>query len=107
MGHDILGYNKSGENVAYLRFSKNDVNSLVVYCLLESSDYFAGVSGTGDSVSFTQQQMEKALENYNRHMIIYPGKKHFETWQRNEILKFLKNCLEMTKKERTIQVLFG
>ncbi|MFD2762506.1 hypothetical protein [Lentibacillus juripiscarius] len=107
MSHDIIGHNKAGEAIAHLRFTMNDVNSSLVYSLLESSDYYAGVSGTGDIVRFSQQQIEKALENYNKDRIKYPGGKRFETWQRNEIQKFFKNCLETAKKEQTVQIFFG
>jgi len=107
MGHDISAQNKSGEMIAYLRYTMSDTNSYTIYRLLDSMDCHGGVSGLGRLVNFTQQQIEEALKNYDENQISYPRNKEFEMKQQNDIFKFLTKCLDTTEKEKTVQVFFG
>ena len=66
MGHDISGYNKAGEQIAYARFSMANYNATILYSLLDANKYDAGVSGSGDSSTFSTQQIEKALNAFNQ-----------------------------------------
>lgn len=36
MGHDIVGYNKAGKEIAYARFSMGNPNATVLYTLLNT-----------------------------------------------------------------------
>ncbi len=47
MGHDISGFNKAGQEIAYARFSMGNCNALILYRLLNAQKYYAGVSGSG------------------------------------------------------------
>ncbi|SOB98549.1 hypothetical protein SAMN05880501_10244 [Ureibacillus xyleni] len=109
MGHDILGFNKAGEEIAYARFSMGNPNSTILYNLLNALDYYAGVSGSGDSINISTQQIEEALEafkqicNYNDNS----SKSEFENWDAKQISNFLLNCLETARKEENVRVYFG
>jgi len=110
MGHDISGYNKAGEEIAYARFSMGNYNATILYSLLDANDYYAGVSGSGMSSSFSLQQFEKALNDFNQ---IYSNgdstlsESEVLTWDEKQISKFLLNCLETVKIEGSVQVFFG
>lgn len=92
MGHDISGYNKAGETIAYVRFSMGNYNATVLYNLLDANDYNAGVSGSGSISTFSKQQIEKALDAYKQ---IYSNddpnlsKSDFLIWEQKEIMNFL------------------
>jgi hypothetical protein len=110
MGHDILGYNKKGEEIAYARFSMGNYNSIILYSLLDANDYFAGVSGTGDSSAFSLQQMEEALNAYKEFFNDGDSssvESNFLTWDQRQILKFIQNCLATAQKEGSVEVFFG
>ncbi|WP_261176734.1 hypothetical protein [Anaerobacillus sp. CMMVII] len=66
MGHDISGFNKAGEEIAYARFSMGNYNAIILYSLLDADDYYAGVSGSGKGSTFSTQQIEKALNSYQQ-----------------------------------------
>ncbi|WNF36904.1 hypothetical protein RJD24_21335 [Bacillaceae bacterium IKA-2] len=109
MGHDILGFNKAGEEIAYARFNMSNQNATVLYGLLEANNYYAGVSGSGGSSTFSKQQMEKALNTYNQ---LYDNgdpqsESDFLTWDKKQISDFLLNCLATAKKEGSVGVYFG
>ncbi|MBS4179204.1 hypothetical protein [Lederbergia citrea] len=110
MGHDILGYNRAGEEVAYARFSKGNYNSTILYRLLDAYDYFAGVSGSGDSTTFSKQQIGNALDTFNQ-LYNNDASSHSscESLPRDQkqILDFIKNCLATAQKEGSVKVFFG
>lgn len=60
MGHDIYGYNKAGESIAYARFSMQNYNSYILYDILNAQEYNGGVSGIGNSLTLSKKEMEKA-----------------------------------------------
>lgn len=106
MGHDISGFNKAGEEIAYARFSMGNYNSLILYNLLDADRYYAGVSGSGDFFTFSKQQIEKALYDYNRSY--NHGKSLSEVdWDLKQILEFIQNCLATAQKEGNVRVYFG
>lgn len=109
MGHDIYGHNKAGEAIAYIRFTMWDSCAYLFYNLLEATDCYAGPSGSGDSKTFSSQQMEKALkansELFNNDSYKRP-KDDFLVWQQKEIKKFITSCLETARKEGSVKVLF-
>jgi hypothetical protein len=109
MGHDISGFNKKGEEIAYARFSMGNYNSIILYSLLDANDYFAGVSGTGDSSAFSLQQMEEALNAYKQFFNDDSSslESDFLTWDQKQILKFIQSCLTTAQKEGSVKVLFG
>lgn len=110
MGHDILGYNKAGKEIAYARFSMGNPNAIVLYTLLNAMDYYAGVSGSGDSVIRSTQQIEKAVNVYKRRCVNddpHLSKNDFENWDQKQILNFLVNCLKTAQKEECVKVYFG
>lgn len=109
MGHDISGYNKAGQEIAYARFSMGNYNALILYRLFNAYNYYAGVSGSGGSTSFSIQQIEKALEEYKQ---FYnhgdsPSESDSVNWDQKQILNFIRNCLETAQIEGRVRVYFG
>lgn len=105
MGHDISGFNKAGEEIAYARFSMGNYNATILYSLLDAIHYYAGVSGTGESTTFSRQQVEKAIDNYNQ---LYKDETLSEIdWDLKQILNFIQNCLATAQKEGDVRVFFG
>ncbi|MCL7745565.1 hypothetical protein [Halalkalibacter alkaliphilus] len=102
MGHDIEGYNKSGEEIAYARFSMGNDNATILYDLLNANDYDGGVSGVGDSSSFSIQQIEKALNEfkqlYDKGDSTLP-QNDFLDWDQKQILNFIESCFRTAQKE--------
>lgn len=106
MGHDISGYNKAGEEVAYARFSMGNYNATILYSLLDANKYYAGVSGSGDGATYSIQQVEKALNTYNQ--LYNNGNSLTEIdWDLKQILNFILNCLATAQKEGSVDVFFG
>lgn len=103
MGHDILGHNKTGKEVAYARFGMGNYNATILYSLLDADNYNAGVSGSGDIATFSVQQMDKALNSYKQ---LY---NHGDSlsWDQKQILRFLSNCLATAQEEGSVTVFFG
>ncbi|MFP5107075.1 hypothetical protein ACSU6B_09920 [Neobacillus sp. C211] len=109
MGHDISGYNKAGKEIAYARFSMGNYNATILYNLLDANNYYAGVSGSGDSSIFSIQQIEKAMNVYKQ---FYKNgnslsESDFLTWDQKQILNFIQNCLGTAKIEGSVRVYFG
>jgi hypothetical protein len=109
MGHDISGYNKTGKEIAYARFSMGNYNAAILYNLLDANNYYAGVSGSGDSSTFSKQQIEKAMNAYKQ---FYKNgdslsESDFLTWDQKQILNFIQNCLATAKIEGSVRVYFG
>ncbi|MGG5252203.1 hypothetical protein ACQYAD_01495 [Neobacillus sp. SM06] len=110
MGHDISGYNKKGEEIAYARFSMGNRNAIILYNLLESVTSYAGVSGSGRSSTFSKQQMEKSLQAckqfFNKNAASFSGNEFLE-WDQKQIQTFIQGCLETAQKEGVVRVYFG
>ena len=110
MGHDILGYNKAGNEIAYARFSMGNRNATILYSLLDAIKYYAGVSGSGKSSTFSKQQMEKALnaykELYNKNGSSF-SESEFLPSDQKQIQKFIQNCYVTAQKEGSVKVYFG
>ena len=102
MGHDISGYNQAGKEIAYARFSMGNHNATILYSLLDANDYYAGVSGVGDSSTFSIQQIEKAMNSYNQLF-----DKSVPQWDLKQIQNFILNCFATAKKEGIVKVYFG
>ena len=66
MGHDIGSYNKAGEQVGYIRFTMWDLNASLFYDLFDANEYNARVSGSGEVVTLSLPQIERALKNYEQ-----------------------------------------
>ncbi len=109
MGHDISGFNKAGEEVAYARFSMGNYNAITLYSLLDSDQYYAGVSGSGGSSIFSVQQIEKALDEYQKLFVkgdLQPTS-DFLNWDQKQIHNFILNCLATARKEGNVKLYFG
>jgi len=109
MGHDISGYNKAGKEIAYARFSMGNYNAIILYDLLDANKYYAGVSGSGGSATFSIQQIEKALNAYKK---LYnnddsESESDLINWDKNQIKNFILNCLATARKEKNVRVYFG
>jgi hypothetical protein len=108
MGHDISGYNKAGEEIAYARFSMGNYNAITLYSLLGADQFYAGVSGSGGSSTFSIQQIEKALNSYIQ---LFDHKKSLSEseidWDQKQIRSFIANCLATAQKEGNVKVYFG
>ncbi|MBB6447935.1 hypothetical protein [Bacillus benzoevorans] len=100
MGHDIIGYNKSGKEIAYARFGMSNYNAIILYSLLDAEKYYAGVSGSGHITSFSIQQIEKAYQLFKS------GEFLMDQWDRKQILNFVQNCLAAAQKEGSVRVAF-
>ncbi|WP_318503097.1 hypothetical protein [Bacillus sp. T3] len=109
MGHDISGYNNAGEEIAYARFSMGNYNATILYNLLDANNYYAGVSGTGDSSTFSIHQIEKALIEFNQFYKNEESQSEnkFEDWDQKQIQNFILNCLATAQKEGCVSVYFG
>ncbi|MDR6999106.1 hypothetical protein [Neobacillus niacini] len=109
MGHDISGYNKAGEEIAYARFSMGNYNATILYSLLDANNFYAGVSGSGESSTFSIQQIEKAVNAYNRLFANGDSQSEsdFLTWDQKQTQKFILNCLATAQKEGSVSVFFG
>ncbi|MDZ5473302.1 hypothetical protein SM124_16410 [Bacillus sp. 31A1R] len=109
MGHDITGYNKAGEEIAYARFSKGNDNATILYSLLDANEFDGGVSGTGNVSVFQINQIEEALNTYKR---IYRNVDYSlahtngEIWDQKQILNFLENCLVTAQIDGNVRVFF-
>ena len=106
MGHDISGFNKAGEEIAYARFSMGNKNSIILYSLLDANKYYAGDSGSGRSSTFSIKQIEKALHTYKR--IYGNGNSLSESdWDLKQIWNFIQSCSATGKIEGSVRVYFG
>jgi hypothetical protein len=106
MGHDISGYNNTGEEIAYARFSMGNYNSTILYNLLDANEYYAGVSGSGNSSTFSIKQIEQALKTYNQ--LYGNGNSLSESdWDLKQIQDFIRNCVATAQKEGSVSVYFG
>lgn len=108
MGHDISGFNKSREEIAYARFSMGNGNAILLYGLLDAYQFYAGVSGSGRSSIFSAKQFEKALNEYKK---IFKTESLSErdcvSIDQKQILIFIQNCLATAQKEEKVEVYFG
>lgn len=109
MGHDIYGLNKAREEIAYARFSMGNRNALLLYGLLDSYQFYAGVSGSGKSSIFSLQQIEKAMNGYKEFFKTgdSPLESDCTSWDQKQTLIFIKNCLATAQKEKSVEVYFG
>ena len=109
MGHDIYGYNNAGEEIAYARFSMGNYNAIILYDLLDANDYNAGVSGSGDSSTFSIQQVEKAMNTFKQIFgsVDSLSKNDSMDWDQKQILDFIQNCLATAQKDGSVKVFFG
>jgi len=109
MGHDISGFNKAGDEIAYARFSMGNHNAFVLYNLLNANDYYAGASGSGDDSTISVQQIEKALNEFNQiyNNVSSRSKSAFLAWDQKQIHDFIINCLATAQKEGSVKVLFA
>jgi hypothetical protein len=109
MGHDIFGFNKAGEEIAYAWFSMGNFNAIILYSLLDANKFYAGVSGTGASTTFSIQQIERALNTYRERFNngnSLPNRR-FLSMDQKQIMNFILNCLETAQKEESVRVYFG
>lgn len=109
MGHDISGYNKAGNEIAYARFSMGNYNATILYNFLNANDFYAGVSGTGRSTTFSTEQIEKALKAYKEFYCTGDCLSEIDLLaiDQKQILKFILNCLATAQKENIVKVYFG
>ncbi len=110
MGHDIYGLDKDGKEIAYARFCMGNYHALILYSLLDSDKFYAGVSGSGGSATFTIQQIEKALDAYRQSYsnVKFPlDGNDANSWDLKQILNFIENCLETAQKDGSVSVYFG
>lgn len=109
MGHDISGFNRSGEEIAYARFSMQNRNVSILYTLLDATQYDAGVSGSGNSMSYSTQQLEEALREFNRLFgkINLSSRNDFNIIDLKQIRDFIENCLATAQRDGNVRVAFA
>ena len=100
MGHDVSGYNKAGEEIAYARFSMGNYNAVILYSLLDANHFYAGVSGSGESSTFSIHQIEKAWHAFNQlyDNHDFQSENDFKNWDQKQIQNFILNCLATAQK---------
>ena len=104
MGHDISGYNKQGEEIAYARYAIGNGNSEKLYNVLDAWEYYGGVSGLGQSAKYNVRQIEQAIEKFKA--INWDNIEDWE-YEKNKLERFLNNCLETAKREGEVSIYFG
>jgi len=110
LGHDISGYNKAREEIAYIRFSMGNPYATTFYGLFDAYEYNGGVSGLGRRATYSISQVEKALEKYNQVFQTRASNQpndEFSVWQRKEIREFIEKCLDTARKEGSVDVVYG
>lgn len=107
MGHDIYGFNKSGEEIAYVRFSMWNDSAIILYRLLNANKCYSEFSGAGNSFTFSVEQMEKAMDSYNQLFENSHSKLIIDIWDQKQIHHFIQNCLETARKEKSVTVFFS
>lgn len=104
MGHDISGYNKKGEEIAYARYSMSNYNADLLYRAFESNDSHGGVSGLGNDKVFILQDVENAKTFFsNLKDSDFEGDVEYE---KEKLDKFIENCLETAKHEGFVRIGF-
>jgi hypothetical protein len=110
MSHEMVGYNNARVEIANAYFSMGNYNALVLYDLLDSLNYYAGVSGSGGFSTFSKQQIENALNAFqelcNNDISSNSSSDHLP-WDQKQILDFIRNCLATAQKEGSVDVYFG
>ncbi|PYZ96987.1 hypothetical protein CR205_11615 [Alteribacter lacisalsi] len=102
------GINKSGQEVAYARFSMWNHNSTILYNVLDASQYHAGVSGCGERTTFSRREIERAMSAFiNLDKNDIPSRSDFLNWDQQQVSDFLENCLKSARKEGSVDVYFG
>lgn len=104
MGHDIGGFNKKGEEVAYARYSMSNYNSDLLYRAFSSDEHHAGVSGDGSDKIFTLEQVEMSkvfFENLKDEDFI--GDIEYE---KEKLKTFIDNCLDTAKEDGIVRIGF-
>lgn len=102
MGHDIIGRNKAGEEIAYARFSMSNPNASILYGLLDASEYNAGVSGSGGGARVTTSLLQNALTEFDHlygRILSDLSDDDYATWDLRQIQNFLQNCLVTAREE--------
>ncbi|SHG14448.1 hypothetical protein [Ornithinibacillus halophilus] len=109
MSHEFAGFNKASEQIGYARFSMGNYNAVILYDLLDANEYNAGVSGRGDSTTFSVQQIEKALNSYKQLYGKYdaPSEDNLKDWDKKQIATFLQSCLATASNEGSVRVVFA
>lgn len=110
MGHDIYGINRAGKEIAYARFSMGNHNAVLLYRVLDAYKYYAGVSGSGQSDTFSVQQIEKAMNTFREWLNDYVESQASNEplpWDLKQTQDFIKNCFTTAQKEGSVKVYFG
>lgn len=110
MGHDIFGINRAGNEIAYARFSMGNDNALLLYHALEADKYYAGVSGCGQSSTFSVRQIEKAMNTFREWQNEYIASQSNNEplpWDLKQTRDFIENCFSTAQKEGSVKVYFG
>ncbi|QQK81841.1 hypothetical protein HUG20_03620 [Salicibibacter cibi] len=106
----MCGFNKSGEEICHIRFTMGNPNALIVYRLFDAYDFYAGVSGNGQSKEVSLPEAEKALTALNqlhRDNEPYDLNDEYLTWLRSELDNFVISCFDAAQKEGSVRVSFA
>lgn len=112
MGHDIYGVNKEGREISYIRFSMGNTTSYLFYEMFDAMKYHGGVSGIGQGETYTEHQVEQVLTSYQEMYgldvdVKLQFESDFESYEKKEMLTFIKKCLKTAKEEGAVTVLYG
>src|SRR5690625_1517613 len=108
MSHEIIGFNKKGEEIAYVRFTMNDYYAHIVYDLFDAHEHNGGPSGRGYTEVYSLQQVQKAFNSFNTLTNELSEVIDFEStpWQLDHIFKFLHRCLFTAENEKSISICY-
>ena len=108
MSHEMVGFNKSGEEVAYVRFTMNDYYALIVYDLFDAHKHNGGPSGKGHSETYPLSKVEEAFQSFNQLTNEFFNTENFDSipWQHVDIQKFLNHCLFTAEKEKSVSICY-
>lgn len=87
----------------------SNMNASILYQVLGADEYDGGVSGIGATASFSVEQMAKAmaelLKLYNIDDLSKLNKGALDM-DKEQILNFISNCLDVAKEEGKVSIAF-
>lgn len=103
MGHDITAFsNVTKEEVAYLRYSAGNNEAREIYIALNCRHCDGGISGYGEILQFSEEQLNKALKRFPNTIFQDEGKE-----KPDKERTFLVNCLNNLDDNGMISIEFS
>lgn len=103
MGHDIMGFNKKEEEVAYIQYSMSNPHAELLYTVLNAHEFNGGFSGSGESKVYNSLQIQLAIEKFKQ--INFENDE--EDYEKNKLKEFLYGCFKTAQEEGKVEINFG